>query len=73
MPYFMFQWTYTDAAVQAMLNKPQDRPVECRGPGRCDPPSRARGRREPHVRGSPQKEDRSIFLTRRSRVRVNAR
>ena len=30
MPYFMFQWTYTDTAVQAMLNKPQDRPGELR-------------------------------------------
>ncbi len=30
MPYFMFQWTYTDAAVQAMLDKPQDRPEELR-------------------------------------------
>ena len=30
MPYYMFQWTYTDAAVQAMLDKPQDRPGELR-------------------------------------------
>ena len=30
MPHFLFQWTYTDPAVQAMLDKPQDRPGELR-------------------------------------------
>ena len=25
MAHFLFQWTYTDPAVQAMLDKPQDR------------------------------------------------
>ena len=39
MPYFMFQWTYTDTAVQAMLNKPQDAPGNCARPSR---PSAAR-------------------------------
>ncbi len=30
MAHFMFQWKYKDAAVQAMLDKPQDRPGELR-------------------------------------------
>ena len=30
MPHFLFQWTYKDTAVQAMLDKPQDRPSELR-------------------------------------------
>ena len=30
MAHFLFQWTYKDSAVQAMLDKPQDRPGELR-------------------------------------------
>jgi uncharacterized protein with GYD domain len=30
MAHFMFQWTYKDTAIQAMLAKPQDRPRELR-------------------------------------------
>jgi len=30
MPHFLFQWTYTDRAIKAMLDKPQDRPGELR-------------------------------------------
>ena len=30
MPYFLFQWTYKDPAVKAMLESPQDRPEELR-------------------------------------------
>jgi len=30
MAYFLFQWTYTDSAIKAMLDKPQERPGELR-------------------------------------------
>ena len=30
MAHFLFQWTYTDSAIKAMLDKPQDRPGELR-------------------------------------------
>ena len=30
MAHFLFQWTYKDSAIQAMLDKPQDRPGELR-------------------------------------------
>jgi uncharacterized protein with GYD domain len=30
MRHFLFQWMYTDRAVQAMLDRPQDRPGELR-------------------------------------------
>ncbi|HMB07349.1 MAG TPA: GYD domain-containing protein, partial [Isosphaeraceae bacterium] len=30
MAHILLQWTYTDPAVQAMLDKPQDRPGELR-------------------------------------------
>jgi uncharacterized protein with GYD domain len=30
MAHFLLQWTYTNPAVQAMLDKPQDRPGELR-------------------------------------------
>ena len=30
MAHFMFQWRYKDTAIQAMLDKPQDRPGELR-------------------------------------------
>lgn len=30
MRHFLFQWMYTDRAVQAMLERPQDRPAELR-------------------------------------------
>ena len=30
MAHFLFQWTYKDSAIQAMLDKPQDRAGELR-------------------------------------------
>lgn len=30
MPYYLYQWTYKDPAIQAMLETPQDRPAELR-------------------------------------------
>ena len=30
MPYYLFQWKYTDPAVKAMIETPQDRPAELR-------------------------------------------
>ena len=30
MPYYLFQWKYTDASIQAMIETPQDRAAELR-------------------------------------------
>jgi uncharacterized protein with GYD domain len=30
MVYYLFQWKYKDAAIQAMVDTPQDRPTELR-------------------------------------------
>ena len=30
MPYYLFQWKYTDPAFKAMIETPQDRPAELR-------------------------------------------
>ena len=30
MPHFLYQWRYKDPAIQAMIEKPQDRPAELR-------------------------------------------
>jgi uncharacterized protein with GYD domain len=30
MPFYLFQWQYKDPAIRAMVDKPQDRPMELR-------------------------------------------